>query len=124
MIPSTSAAPMRQPTLTILVTPVVFFGQRVMCICDGRCDKAWGISHRPHVQLGSHVDDTAMLADQELGEAPVDPGTYEGDHGKPTDKQHNKWCVRECERSRLETDVELTLPRDFSVRQHPPVILG
>lgn len=71
--------------------------------CDGKCNKAWGINLRTEIRLSeTNIDDNVWLADDELGEAPDDPGTYEGFHGKPSlldgpDRQ-NKWCVRECER--------------------------
>jgi hypothetical protein len=68
---------------TMLCTRVLFFGQRVVIVCDGECDKAWG--NNWHGPKGD--------------KAPVDPGTYEGECSKPTDKCHNKWCARECERS-------------------------
>lgn len=69
--------------------------------CDARCDKAWGISNRPQVQLSDDDDDIAYLADDEVGTAPTDPGTYEGGHAKPRTPEDrlNKWCARECERS-------------------------
>ncbi len=70
--------------------------------CDYRCDKAWGVSQRPRVQINeADLDDFAFLSDDELGVAPVNPGTYEGGHGKPRNGVHNKWCYRECERSYL-----------------------
>lgn len=87
--------------------------------CDELCNKAWGINGRPKVQLSDDIDDYAFLKDDELGEAPDDPGTYEGGQGKPTMSAYpapNKWCVRECERcARLEIDEPLKLP-DFSKR--------
>lgn len=88
----------------MIVKSLIFFGQPATHACDGKCSKAWGRNGgRPRVQIGDHVDDYAYLADDELGEAPVDPGTYEGDHAKPAHAKGpddiNKWCVRECERS-------------------------
>lgn len=82
---------------------VTYFGQRVIVSCDGKCNKAWGIQNRPRIYLkGEDVDgdDYVSLADDELGEAPADPGTYEGDQAKPPSALYfpNKWCVRECER--------------------------
>lgn len=77
-----------------------FFG-RCRVACDGNCAKAWGINNRPRVQLSEEdEDDYCFLADGELGDAPADPGTYEGGHGKPSSAVYfpNKWCVRECER--------------------------
>ena len=104
---------------------ITFFGRRAKIACDGRCDKAWGKSERPLVLLGdgSDEDDFAWLADDEVGTAPADPGSYEGGHGKPIDAASgddmNKWCARECERcvmsERGKADEPLTL-RDFSKR--------
>lgn len=67
----------------LIVSKKVFFRQPIWLACDGQCEHAWG--HNWHGPKGSA--------------APTDPGTYEGDHAKPTDKCHNKWCARECERS-------------------------
>lgn len=82
---------------------IIYFGQPGAVVCDARCDKAWGLHNRPSVWLSTDPDDYAFLADHELGEAPDDPGTYEGGHAKPTDPSErlNKWCIRECERSRI-----------------------
>lgn len=98
-----------------------FFGQPCIIICDGNCAKAWGMNSRPLVHHQGDVldeDNYSYLADGELGDAPIDPGTYEGDHPKPyleTDR-HNKWCARECERSVvIKPGEEFTLP-DFSKR--------
>lgn len=77
------------------------YGSGVLA-CDGKCNKAWGICCRPQKQLSDDPDDYESLSDDELGEAPVDPGTYEGGHGKPSDPSGiNKWCHRQCERSHL-----------------------
>jgi hypothetical protein len=63
----------------------------------------------------------AVIASIILGEAPTDPGTYEGDDAKPVNKQFipNKWCIRQCERCEMSHPGEwakpLTLP-DFSKR--------
>jgi hypothetical protein len=104
---------------------ITYFGQPAKVACDGRCDKAWGGNSRALVQLGdgTDVDDFAWLADDEMGTAPLDPGTYEGEHGKPiaafSADDMNKWCVRECERCVMsepgEVDEELPL-RDFARR--------
>lgn len=82
---------------------ITYFGELARVACDELCSKAWGINNRPKVQLSDDEDDYAFLADDELPEAPVDPGTYEGGQGKPTSAQYfpNKWCVRECERCRM-----------------------
>lgn len=84
----------------MLLKQVVSFGQPMAVACDGKCSKAWGISTRPKEQLSEDEDDVVWFSDEELGEAPDDPGTYEGDHAKPRapSDRMNKWCVRECER--------------------------
>lgn len=68
--------------------------------CDRRCDKAWGRSQRPRVHLSGQSDKIVYLADDELGIAPDNPKTCEGQDAKPSspDEFPNKWCVRECER--------------------------
>ncbi len=86
------------------------------------CTKAWGRQNRPTIALDPNDgDDFAYLADHELGTAPDDPGTDEGGYGKPQTPAQvlNKWCVRECERSRM-VDVLggiATVP-DFSQRRY------
>lgn len=80
---------------------VTYFGQHARVACDGNCSKAWGINSRPrHRTPGGGEDDYVYCADSELGEAPADPGTYEGGHAKPASSAEfpNRWCVRECER--------------------------
>jgi hypothetical protein len=100
---------------------ILFFGQKARVACDRNCRKAWGIQNRPRVQLSDDQDDYAYLADSELGEAPVNPGTYEGGCAKPRspDEFPQKWCVRECERQAMsapgEWMVALTVP-DFTKR--------
>lgn len=81
---------------------IIYFGQPVILTCDAMCWKAWGINNRPSVQLSDDPDDFEYLADDELGEAPTNPGTYEGQDAKPTKlaERLNKWCARECERSK------------------------
>ena len=74
---------------------VTYFGQPLAVMCDGRCDKAWGRTQRPEHPNGE------WFRDNELGYAPVNPGTYEGGEGKPlppSAKLSSKWCIRECER--------------------------
>jgi len=69
-------------------------------------------------------DDYAWLDDSELGIAPVDPGTTEGDHAKPLEVNSaadiNKWCVRECERMVMSMPGETgrLVLRDFSRRRY------
>ena len=87
----------------MFVKGIKFFGQSVSIACDGKCHKAWGINNRPKIQLSDDVDDYEYKSDLELGEAPLDPGTYEGGCAKPTctSQRLNKWCARECERSSM-----------------------
>jgi len=112
---------------------IIYFGGECVLFCDGKCDKAWGINGREKVNLSNCPEDSEdydednveWLADDELGEAPKDPGTYEGGHAKPVcdEDKLNKWCCRECERSKMinksevteDTDFEFLLS-DFSVR--------
>ncbi len=89
-----------------MITKKINYGGPVTAVCDGKCNKAWGTNNRPKVYLhpegeDGDPDDYYFLPDHELGEAPEDPGTYEGGHAKPVDDDDlmNKWCVRECERS-------------------------
>ena len=105
-------------TMTNLVTDITYFGQKCRAICDLKCEKAWGVASRPKITLSDDPDDYASLADGELGEAPADPGTYEGGHGKPHHpRSHNKWCVRECERSIVVKPGEAVSLPDFSQRR-------
>ena len=127
-----------------------YCGQPAKFACDQQCDKAWGINNRPRVfeddpkkrayginATDSHSDsnwptakeqgefDTEKgyeyFADQELGDAPENPGTWEGSDAKPTceEEKMNKWCVRECERCTIsnpgESHLELEL-QDFNKR--------
>jgi hypothetical protein len=83
---------------------ITYFGKPCVVACDANCDKAWGIWQRPRVQISADPDDYAFRADAELGTAPTDAGTYEGDDAKPltrpmTGELMNRWCVRQCERS-------------------------
>ena len=96
-------------------TEIVYGGKRQLAICDEKCEKAWG-TRRPAIQLSENDDDILILADNELGKAPDQTGIYEGGDGKPFhpgDQNHNKWCVRQCERceivSRWETNLESKL---------------
>lgn len=102
----------------MIAKPIIYFGQPAVLICDARCVKAWGINNRPQEQLSEDPDDFEYLADGELGLAPADPGTYEGNDAKPRtlDDRLNKWCCRECERSvRVMPGKEFVLA-DFSQR--------
>lgn len=97
---------------------VIAFGQPLTIGCDEKCHKAWGINNRPKEQLSDDDDDYFFLADDDLGDAPEDPGTYEGGHAKPTrtEDRLNKWCFRECERSCSAKRGESLTPPDFSKR--------
>ena len=103
----------------MITKSIEWFGRACTFACDRNCGKAWGINSRPKVELDpSNPDDYAFLADDELETAPEDPGWYEGGHAKPTVEaaKPNKWCVRECERSRIfEDGEEIKLP-DLSQR--------
>lgn len=93
--------------------PIIYFGKELVLTCDNKCWKAWGINNRPQVQLSEDDDDFEWLADDELGEAPVSPGTREAQDTKPTrpPERLNKWCARECERSvKVEPGEEYELP--------------
>lgn len=103
----------------MLQKEIRFLGRPLTVACDGRCDKAWGMNTRPKLyfigkgppkQLKKRDeppdwDDYVYVADGALGTAPADPGTTEGDCGKPSavplkdSSLMNKWCARECERS-------------------------
>lgn len=126
---------------------ITMFGQPCILACDAKCHKAWGINNRPRIFLDESpqvirgygfeasyspdvededfdYDNTVKLADHELPDAPLDPGSYEGDHGKPRtpNERLNKWCARECERSVVIDDVhgkvvDFELP-DYSQRQY------
>ena len=93
---------------------ITYMGEPRRVVCDEVCKKAWGVANRPYVTLSDNPDDMVFLADDELGIAPVDPGTYEGGDAKPVNKQNipNKWCVRQCERCVLSERGELTAPLD------------
>jgi len=105
----------------MLVMSGQYFHQDAILVCDGRCEKAWGMGKRPRVQLSDDEDgeDYAYLADDELGTAPLNPGTSEGGHLKPQTlegRMHSKWCWRQCERSKMcEPGEWVDLP-DFSRR--------
>ena len=82
---------------------ILYCGRKQITGCDGKCQKAWGMNSRPTRELSTtDINDYIFEKDSVLERAPNDPGTSEGDHGKPWGDQHiklNKWCVRECERS-------------------------
>lgn len=102
---------------------IIFYnGETIKIGCDEKCNKAWGVNNRPKIELDpDHIhpdydDDIAFLSDDGLGDAPIDPGTYEGGQAKPIHKHEipNKWCARECERC-VWSDVDEPLKfKDFS----------
>jgi len=100
---------------------ILMYGRRLTLVCDGQCNKAWGINNRPRKQLSDDEDDYCWIPDHELAEAPTNPGTYEGGHGKPSGVPltsqdsivMNKWCSRECERSEAFESHEVPVVRDF-----------
>lgn len=108
--------------MTTYFKAITYMGVPCAVACDGNCTKAWGRNQRPTIALDPNDgDDFAYLADHELGTAPDDPGTDEGGYIKPQTPAQvlNKWCVRECERSRM-VDVLggiATVP-DFSQRRY------
>jgi len=93
---------------------IIFAGKKCSVACDGKCSKAWGINLRPRKYFDEDSpDDYVWLSDDELGDAPDNPESYKDGQGKPQCRKDrlNKWCVRECERSQLETvGVEMILP--------------
>ena len=103
----------------MLVKAITYCGQPVILICDGQCNKAWGINCRPKVQDSSLGGVMMFVSDNEVGDAPIDPGTAEGPDSKPQDSTQrlNKWCARECERSKLvDANKEFSLP-DWTKRR-------
>lgn len=100
------------------VKEITYCGQQVVVGCDGKCSKAWGTNTRPRRHLSKEEDDYVYESDSALGTAPEDPGTYEGNHGKPCGCPAerdllNKWCVRECERSAMVRAGETLALPDF-----------
>jgi hypothetical protein len=98
---------------------IVMFGATAVVACDANCSKAWGVVHRPRIELDpGDCDDVVFLSDSELGDAPADPGTYEGYDAKPqaAEDRLNKWCSRQCERSVTVSPDHIPALKDFSVR--------
>lgn len=84
----------------MLTKEILCYGKKLTIGCDGKCNKAWGIGDRPSIQLSDDEDDIVYLSDGELGDAPINPNTFEGGYGKPINDEDklNKWCYRRCER--------------------------
>ncbi len=125
---------------------IKYCGQPAKINCDENCNKAWGGSMRPRVYLEDpdqlifgfkdkgdcsvwpsdekiDPDNYAYLADHELGDAPINPGSYENFQGKPTEKSQipNAWCIGECERCAMSDPGKYNDPlplRDFSKRSY------
>ena len=98
---------------------VVYFGREKIIACDKQCEKAWGITNRPKINLSkTDEDDYAFLSDNELGIAPIDATIYEGGDGKPnkSEEKLNKWCIRQCERCYIGEINKSPNLVDFSVR--------
>jgi hypothetical protein len=100
---------------------IMYCGQKAKIACDEKCNKAWGWNTRPKIKISDKEDDFAWLSDEELDEAPINPGTYEDGIAKPIYKEHipNKWCVRECERCKMSRPNQWDKPLildDFSKR--------
>ena len=100
----------------MLITELTAYGRSVNLVCDQKCEKAWGILQREKVKLSSDDEYFEYMADGELGIAPENLQTYEGDDAKPLDRQHNRWCLRECERSCSDVSPKIPTPLDFTKR--------
>lgn len=103
----------------LLTTEIRWFDKQCLVVCDRRCDKAWGHNgHRPAISESDDADNIVWLADTEVGIAPIESQVLEGGDGKPTEPpaQHNKWCVRECERSNVVRRNEIITCLDWSKR--------
>jgi hypothetical protein len=102
----------------MILKQIKYLGKDLVLICDEKCEKAFGINNRPKIQLSDDEDDYEWLSDNELKEAPMDTGICEGGQSKPINKNEvlNKWCCRECERSRLVNDLEYFELPDFNKR--------
>jgi hypothetical protein len=102
----------------MLTKKIRYQGDSLTAVCDEKCNKAWGNNLRPEIILSDDLDDYAYLADTELGDAPIDPGTRVGKVAKPLEPydRMNKWCIGECERCKLfEKGAEIELD-DFNQR--------
>lgn len=106
----------------MILTRGKFFGKPVVLACDGKCQKAFGYTLRPHIRWTADPDDITWLADDEIPfDAPEDPGTAEGGDRKPktVPDKHNKWCARACERCEMfgQDEEKITL-RGWAKRAH------
>lgn len=107
---------------------IVDFHGPCALVCDGRCDKAWGINGRPREQHSADPDDYTYLSDSVLQTAPPPGQTRtiaEGRDVKPSAEaltgttghvMGNRWCARECERCgvlRASHGAVLAMPPDL-----------
>ena len=85
----------------IFFSEIIYFGEKARVGCDAKCNKAFGMNLRPTSQRSNNEDDWEFLADDELEVAPAVTGETEDSVDKPLSlsEAHNKWCVRQCERS-------------------------
>lgn len=89
-----------------MIASIIPFGTEGngIIICDGKCQKAWGIDQRPKRKLSLEEDDWVYIRDSLLGEAEGGSDTEGGDghplrYNCPVVSRHNRWCARACERS-------------------------
>ena len=108
----------------MLEKEILYFREEARLVCDGKCNKAWGLDRPamwvdPNEDPDEHPDNIVFLADDELPDAPVNPGDSEGGWYKPLQSgvEHmNKWCARACERSVIVKPGEAVILPDFSKR--------
>jgi hypothetical protein len=91
--------------------------------CDGKCHKAWGVNGRQlenkNIRMASSdEEDVVFLSDAdtpEMSNSSQFSNVFEGGQGKPEVRgKHNKWCMRECERSCWSSGLEDPKVLDFS----------
>ena len=97
----------------LLARAIVFCGRPLVLVCDGRCDLAWGNDRRPRISHSADPDDFTWVGDDDPMCSPGAPApgdlSSEGDELKPStaalansdSSRMNKWCARQCERSRM-----------------------
>ena len=98
---------------------IIYFGQKSILGCDNKCHKAWGLNNRPKIVDENNIHNVIWLSDNQIEEdAPINPGTIEGWDSKPTcdEEKLNKWCARECERSKIVKINEKLILTDWSKR--------
>lgn len=88
--------------------------------CDGKCHKAWGVNGRRlengNIRMASSdEEDVIYLSDNDVPDVANTSQFLEGGEGKPEIiGKHNKWCMRECERSSWTKGLEDPKILDFS----------